>query len=106
MEVARWMAGTMMVWVESETPAVARGVAGTAVVQAASGKGVVRVAVAREATEIPAPVAVVLPERLAEQKWRRVTRQALHRPQVAGAQSERSHRRSLSGRHCGVGAVQ
>ena len=92
MEVARWMAGTMMVWVESETPAVARGVAGTTVVraepetpavaqgvagtvaaQAASGKEVVRRAVAMGATEIPAPVAVVLPVRLVEQRWDRVT---------------------------------
>ena len=87
------MAGTMMVWVESETPAVARGVAGTTVVraepetpavaqgvagtvaaQAASGKEVVRRAVALGAAETPAPVAVVLPVRLVEQRWDRVTR--------------------------------
>jgi|AFSR01.1.fsa_nt_gi ribosomal protein S11 len=71
--VARGVAGTMVVRAEPETPAVARGVAGTVAVQAASGKEVERVAVAREAVGIPALVAVVLPERLAEQKWDRVT---------------------------------
>ena len=72
--VARGVAGMVVVRAEPETPAVARGVAGTVAVQAASGKEVERVAVAREAVEIPAPVAVVLPERLAEQKQDRVTR--------------------------------
>jgi hypothetical protein len=63
----------VVVWAEPETPAVARGVAGTVAAQAASGKEVVQVAVAREAAGIPAPVAVVLPVRLVEQKWDRVT---------------------------------
>ena len=72
--VARGVAGTMVVRAEPETPAVARGVAGTVAAQAASGKEVVRRAVAMGATEIPAPVAVVLPVRLVEQRWDRVTR--------------------------------
>jgi glutamate synthase domain-containing protein 3 len=71
--VARGVAGTMVVRAEPETPAVARGVAGTRVAQVASGKEAVQVAVAREAAGIPAPVAVVLPVRLVEQKWDRVT---------------------------------
>ena len=72
--VARGGAGTTVVRAEPETPAVARGVAGTVAAQAASGTVVVRRAGAMGATEIPAPVAVVLPVRLVEQRWDRVTR--------------------------------
>ena len=71
--VARGVAGTTVVRAEPETPAVAQGVAGTVAAQAASGKEVVRRAVAMGAAETPAPVAVVLPVRLVEQRWDRVT---------------------------------
>jgi hypothetical protein len=71
--VVRGVAGMVVVWAEPETPAVAQAGADTRVAQVASGKEAVQVAVAREAAGIPAPVAVVLPVRLVEQKWDRVT---------------------------------
>jgi len=67
-------ADTRVVRVEPETPAVALAGADTRVVRVASGKEVVRRAVAMGAAETPALVVVVLPERLVEQRWDRVTR--------------------------------
>jgi len=71
--VAWGVAGIVVVQAEPDPPAVAQAGADTRVAQVASGKEAVQVAVAREAAGIPAPVAVVLPVRLVEQKWDRVT---------------------------------
>lgn len=71
--VAWGVAGIVVVQAEPDPPAVAQAGADTRVAQVASGKEAVQVAVAREAAGIPAPVAVVLPVRLVEQRWDRVT---------------------------------